>query len=103
MRRKFVKAHESEYKIEGALTIRGVTHSAIFYTKLLTNPAGIMGNQPFFSTASTFVKRKECRMETEGWPHARAALTMEILKIRLKVKCNPEKRHPSLPGEVMES
>lgn len=89
--RRFIRINETQFDIEGYLTIRGVTQPAVFQTQLLTEPSENPNEQPLFFNASTFIKRKDYKLGTENWSNPFLVLTHETLEIRLEVKCIPEK------------
>lgn len=82
------------YKIEGDLTIRGITRSVVFKTELLTNPEELGDNAPVSFRSQTLIKRKDFNLGTGNWLDPLLFITDETLKINLEVIGIPKKENP---------
>ncbi len=83
--KKSTATSPGHYKIEGDLTIHGITRPVVFETELLTNPEELGDDAPVSFRSETFIKRKDFHLGTGNWLDPILFITDETLKISLEV------------------
>lgn len=87
--KKFTTAGENRYKIDGDLTIRGITQPTVFTAELLTPPGKISQTERISFHAQAQIRRKDFHLGTNRWVNPVLFVTDETLTISLNIEGIP--------------